>query len=36
VNPLQVIREAIVAENLDPDDVLFQMKLRAWDEPMDF
>lgn len=22
-NPLQVIREAIVAENLDPDDVLF-------------
>lgn len=36
VNPLQVIREAIVAENLDPDDVLFQMKLRAWDDPLDF
>jgi len=36
LNPLQLIRELTQAENLDADDILFQMKLNAWDEPLDF
>ena len=36
LNPLQLIRELTQAENLDADDILFQMKLNAWDDPLDF
>ena len=36
LNPLQLIRELVLAENLDGDDVLFQMKLKAWDEPLNY
>jgi len=36
LNPLQLIRELTQAENLDADDILFQMKLKAWDEPLTF
>lgn len=36
LNPLQLLRELVQAENLDPDDLLFQLKLKAWDEPLAF
>lgn len=36
LNPLSMIREIIVAEGMDADDVLFQMKLSYHDEPLDF
>jgi hypothetical protein len=36
LNPLQLIREIIMADNMDADDVLFQMKLNPWDEPLEF
>ena len=36
LNPLQLLRELVQAENLDPDDLLFQLKLKAWDEPLSF
>jgi hypothetical protein len=36
LNPLQLIRELVLAEGLDSDDVLFQMKLKAWDEPLPY
>ena len=35
-NPLQLIRETIQAENMNADDVLFQIKLKIWDEPLDY
>lgn len=35
-NPLQLIREVVHSQNLDVDDILFQMKIKLWDEPMDF
>ena len=34
-NPLQMIRELVLANNLSQDDLLFQMKLRVWDNPLD-
>ena len=34
LNPLQLVRELAHAENLDAHDLLFQMKLKAWDEPL--
>ena len=36
LNPIQLIRELVFAEQMDATDVLFQMKLKVWDEPMDF
>ena len=36
LNPLLLIREVVVAESLDADDVLFQMKLNYFDEPLDY
>jgi len=36
LNPLQLIRELVMAEGMDADDVLFQMKLKAWDEPIPY
>jgi hypothetical protein len=36
MNPLQLIREIIMADNMDADDVLFQMKLNPWDEPLEY
>lgn len=36
MNPLSMIREIIVAEGFDADDVLFQMKLSYRDEPLDY
>ena len=35
-NPLQLIREIINNYNLDEDDLLFRMKLRIWDDPLDY
>ena len=35
-NPLQLIREVVQAQNLDMDDILFQMKLKIWDEPLEY
>ena len=34
-NPLQMIREVVMQNGLTQDDLLFQMKLRAWDNPLD-
>ena len=34
LNPLQLIRELVFAEQMDSNDVLFQMKLKVWDEPL--
>ena len=34
LNPLQLIRELVFAEQMDATDVLFQMKLKVWDEPL--
>lgn len=34
LNPLQLLRELVQAENVDADDLLFQLKLKAWDEPL--
>ena len=36
LNPLQLLRELVQAENVDADDLLFQLKLKAWDEPLAF
>lgn len=36
LNPLLLIREVVVAESMDADDVLFQMKLNYFDEPLDY
>ena len=35
-NPLQLIREVVEANEFSYDDVLFQMKLRQWDDALDF
>jgi hypothetical protein len=35
-NPLQMLREVINNNKLTPDDLLFKMKLRIWDLPLDF
>lgn len=35
-NPLQLIREIVNEYNLDEDDLLFRMKLRIWDDPLDY
>jgi hypothetical protein len=35
-NPLQMIREVVMGNNLTSDDILFRMHLRAWDNPLDF
>lgn len=34
-NPLQMIRETVLDNQLTQDDLLFQMKLRVWDNPLD-
>ena len=34
-NPLQMIRETVNENQLTQDDLLFQMKLRVWDNPLD-
>jgi hypothetical protein len=31
-----MLRETINANKLTPDDLLFKMKLRIWDAPLDF
>ena len=31
-----MLREVVANNKLTPDDLLFKMKLRIWDEPMDF
>lgn len=33
-NPLQLIREVVAAHSLSQDDLMFQMKLKLWDEPL--
>ena len=35
-NPLQMIREIVSEHKLTQEDLLFQMKLKAWDEPLSF
>ena len=35
-NPLQMIREIVQAYDLTQDDLLFQMKLKVWDNPLDY
>jgi Ca2+-binding EF-hand superfamily protein len=35
-NPLQLLREIIANNNLTSDDLLDKMKLRVWDEDMDY
>lgn len=35
-NPLQMIREIVIKNNLTQDDLLFQMKLRVWSDPLDW
>jgi hypothetical protein len=35
-NPLQMMREVVQANQLTQDDLLFQMKLRAWGNPLDY
>ena len=34
-NPLQMIRETVAENQLTQDDLLFQMKLRVWDDALD-
>lgn len=34
-NPLQMIREIVLQHQLTQDDLLFQMKLRVWSDPLD-
>ena len=34
-NPLQMIRETVLENELTQDDLLFQMKLRVWDNALD-
>lgn len=34
-NPLQMIRETVAENELTQDDLLFQMKLRVWDDALD-
>lgn len=36
MNPLQLLRDVIQQSQLTPDDLLFKMKLRVWDAPLDF
>lgn len=36
LNPLQMLREVIATNRITADDLLFRMKLRIWDEPLDF
>lgn len=36
LNPLQMLREVIANNKITSDDLLFRMKLRIWDEPLDF
>lgn len=31
-----MLREVVTTNNLSPDDLLFKMKLRIWDHPLDF
>lgn len=33
-NPLQMIRETVQENQLTQDDLIFQMKLRVWDGPL--
>jgi Ca2+-binding EF-hand superfamily protein len=35
-NPLQLLREVVNEHDLSTDDLLFKMRLRIWDEPLDF
>jgi Ca2+-binding EF-hand superfamily protein len=34
-NPLQAMRETVTANRLSQDDLMFTMKLRVWDDPLD-
>lgn len=34
VNPLQLIREVVHSQNINEDDLLFQMKIKIWDDPL--
>lgn len=36
VNPLQLIREVVHSQNINDDDLLFQMKIKIWDDPLYF
>ena len=35
-NPLQLIREVVQSQDLNVDDILFQMKIKIWDDPIDY
>ena len=35
-NPLQMLREIVSSNKLTPDDLIFKMHLRYWDNPLDF
>jgi hypothetical protein len=35
-NPLQMLREVVIANRLTSDDLLFKMQLRIWDPALDF
>ena len=35
-NPLQMLREIVASKKLTSDDLLFQMQIRIWDDPLDF
>jgi hypothetical protein len=36
INPLQLIRECVQSQDMNVDDILYQMKLKIWDDPLDF
>lgn len=36
LNPLQMLREVVATNKLTTDDLLFKMKLRIWDGPLEF
>lgn len=33
-NPLQLIREVVHSQNINEDDLLYQMKIKIWDDPL--
>ena len=35
-NPLQLLREVVQSNGLTPEDLLFKMHLRIWDDPLDY
>jgi hypothetical protein len=35
-NPIQMVREIVAEHKLTQEDMLYQMKLKAWDNPLTF